>query len=1199
MNESFKDGELLEALGKFARDEQGRDQSRFDDRLRRLCDGTLLPEEHDRLLADTQKSEELRLDYQTFSPLGESFQQKVLEKMRNRGNGSGDESAPTAEAPVAPIVPLARNGPNPSGGSQRGSPRRGSQRGSQRVRRSILLPLAAVLVAVLGGLYVWRAMDPKPPAGDGLVAYRMEIEGGRRDFRSGETDTPDRPAELPVFAVGDRLRLSLKPELETSEELQVKLFLVDPTERVIPWDTRKTFHKNGVVEVDEILDPELGLEPGPYRLVVLYGLPGRLPNSPSSELLSEGGDGTTWQTVEASFRLVPPEQSDADGALELPLEVQYAGCFSVGPGPSCVPYDQLTFWVQSIPDAEISLYLDGEPVSISPTEVDQGLRFDLPLELRNRQVVLEASDGNRESSYEIALAPSNLPPWLKEASRLGSEGRREQARSRLDGATPSPELRPAVLSLRARLADDEDERVALLADAIQAHCEQQNWLDRAYDLGMMVDLLLRRRDLGTARTYLDSDSCPGSDIPAEAEILRGYYFGILHNDSGNYRDALSSLERARAMAGRLNLKGQEVKVQLQIALTLQRIGRAPEAAELLKGLAEKGLTESLAPCDQVRFSNNLAWTLAAADFDDPIPWLDRAGQLAQSQDCGEDLALDLRINRALSLESQDRIGEANGALGEALELENVASPFHKLWLRDVEGRIALKAGQFEDALQSYFEMEALSHRAADPHGLWRAKVQQAAAHEALGRDVQAAKTYSEAENLLADQRLRIPLDAGREAFLQDREVGARRYLDLLLRLGRLEEAAQVARMSRARALSSIRLGHRLTRLSATDQLKWDSAISDYLRIRGEIESDVERDRLRLDAEIASARVRRTRLESDSMKALDQAFAVVAQGAHDASMPNSQSVDAQSLPSPAEDELVLLYHPLPRGWVGFALRSDGIETHRFELPEGMGVSSSVRATPETQRKLSERLLEPFSTGLSSKGKVRILAYGALQPLDFHALPWAGDVLLASHSVVYGLDLSPSKREPVRQEGALVVVDPSETLGLAGREADRVEAALKNRFHVRRLAGREAGLGTLLAEIPKAELFHFVGHSRAGGPFGWESALELAGQGRLTLGDILSLPQSPARVVLASCEGAEVAETAPAGLGLAQAFVIAGSGQVVASTRNVKDRDAQILLGELYRQPGHLTDFTAGLRLAQLALRDDPSGVDWSAFRVLVP
>jgi len=94
--------------------------------------------------------------------------------------------------------------------------------------------------------------------------------------------------------------------------------------------------------------------------------------------------------------------------------------------------------------------------------------------------------------------------------------------------------------------------------------------------------------------------------------------------------------------------------------------------------------------------------------------------------------------------------------------------------------------------------------------------------------------------------------------------------------------------------------------------------------------------------------------------------------------------------------------------------------------------------------------------------------------------------------------------------------------------------------------------------------------------------------------------PRWVVLSACDAGRSSLEAPGeGIGLAQAFLLAGAQSVIAATRTVDDHTARNLLSELYRgwQPG--TDLAQQLRRAELdCQRKDPKA-DCASFRLLEP
>jgi cellulose synthase operon protein C len=106
--------------------------------------------------------------------------------------------------------------------------------------------------------------------------------------------------------------------------------------------------------------------------------------------------------------------------------------------------------------------------------------------------------------------------------------------------------------------------------------------------------------------------------------------------------------------------------------------------------------------------------------------------------------------------------------------------------------------------------------------------------------------------------------------------------------------------------------------------------------------------------------------------------------------------------------------------------------------------------------------------------------------------------------------------------------------------------------------------------------------------------------LTLGDLLALNRVPAWVVLSGCEtGRSSAEIPVESLGLAHAFLLAGSRAVIASTRRADDLAMPKLFPEMYRQWDGEQDLAVALQRAQLSWRQQNPQVDWANFRLFEP
>ncbi len=255
-------------------------------------------------------------------------------------------------------------------------------------------------------------------------------------------------------------------------------------------------------------------------------------------------------------------------------------------------------------------------------------------------------------------------------------------------------------------------------------------------------------------------------------------------------------------------------------------------------------------------------------------------------------------------------------------------------------------------------------------------------------------------------------------------------------------------------------------------------------------------------------------------------------------------------------------------------------------------------------VAAELLARVAPQIRASRRLRILPWGEL---DYHALPFDGAPLLAAAPLVYGVDVGPGRHRPEGPEPAprtaLLVGDPL-NLKWARTEIEFAAATLGHRPGVaveKRMLGRDATAQQVRDRLVRTDFFHFAGHGEFA-PAGSQSRLLLA-DGDLSAADLFTLKKVPNQVLLASCSVGQAARASGVeGLGLAYSFVLAGSRQVVAATRQVNDLYTAQLSHLIYEQleghPGEL-DLAVALQEAQLELRRrDPSDA-WQAFRAFEP
>jgi len=826
-----------------------------------------------------------------------------------------------------------------------------------------------------------------------------------------------------------------------------------------------------------------------------------------------------------------------------PLAVEYAGCEAVlVPGPLCVLHEsrELKLWVGAPPEAGVQIRAGGRRIDAAGKPVREGQLFTLELPTTATSVAVLVAAAKGRASWSLAVAPHDS----RESRGPPVELARQQASHDL-------------------LREVADKAIRVRAD-------------------------LQARRLEEARATLDGLHL-SSRAPAEARYLASHSRTLLARKEGDYRTALAEIEKALETAERVDLRRYHWLAEEELAMLLLEVGRFHESAELFERL--RRASQAGNACEEAQLLNNQAWSVllareAGEAFPDPTDVLARA--LKTYGTCKgvkpEDTA-NVELNLALAHWQAGLLAQAQDSLARAHQIEPRPPLSHLLWWGDLDARLALGEGRPAAALSRFDSLEKLAEEAGSPEGRLRAAVGKARSHLSLRNKDAALKTLGRAEAMLDEQSLQVPVHEGRDLFMATRQAVVSLHVELLLEQGHNSLALDVARHARSRLLRQVEHVDRLANLTAEGRAQWEGRLTEYHRRHAVLEEHAREDwRLPAD-QLRQVRAARKREMESVEELLDQALLVL--GAPGDPL-------GERPPAPRPGELILSYHPLPHGWVGFAADGKRVTAHPFELP------------PEvlSLEELARLLLLPFQDSIRHARRLRILASGPLQRIDFHALPFDGDVVLAGRPVVYGLDL-PVSAGPARSPGrhALVVADPRSDLPGAlaeGRTVAEVLASGSRPWITEEVEGGRATAAAVRGRLAGPDLLHYAGHGTFSGVGGWESGLLLAGETELTLGDFLALERVPAWVVLSGCDtGRSSAETPVEGLGLAHAFLLAGSRAVVASTRPAADRTVPAFFADLYRRWDRGPDLAEALRRAQLSWRQRNPGADWASFRLFEP
>ncbi len=247
------------------------------------------------------------------------------------------------------------------------------------------------------------------------------------------------------------------------------------------------------------------------------------------------------------------------------------------------------------------------------------------------------------------------------------------------------------------------------------------------------------------------------------------------------------------------------------------------------------------------------------------------------------------------------------------------------------------------------------------------------------------------------------------------------------------------------------------------------------------------------------------------------------------------------------------------------------------------------------KLYLALYAPLAESLAGYNKLRIVPYGSLHYLPFHALADAsGHYLLESYEEISYLpaaSLLRTTRERGRQvtgSGALVAgFSNGGLLPYVVEEARAVTATLQKRGECVEKIELEASLEQFRRHAPGKQLLHLATHGvyRPDAPL--FSSLLLAG-GELSGHELFNMELDASLFTLSSCDSGL---GAPGGgdevQGLSRACLYAGVASLALALWRVEDRSGSLLMQAFYANLLAGKGKAAALRLAQLDLLKQPA------------
>ncbi|MBM3188312.1 MAG: CHAT domain-containing protein, partial [Chloroflexi bacterium] len=323
---------------------------------------------------------------------------------------------------------------------------------------------------------------------------------------------------------------------------------------------------------------------------------------------------------------------------------------------------------------------------------------------------------------------------------------------------------------------------------------------------------------------------------------------------------------------------------------------------------------------------------------------------------------------------------------------------------------------------------------------------------------------------------------------------------------------------------------------------------------------------------------------------------------------------------AADMALLQYAFLGDDLLAWAITQEGIAVKHHAKVDAKDLSRQIRdfhracENPAGDvgplgEKLAAVLLAPLASAIESHTHLVVVPYAAAHALPFHALPWQGEVLAASHTMTYLPSASTLQFVRARESGKLpdrllAIGDPQgmayryplgDRVVPAGRlPAAAVEAAAVARLFPqgKALIGEQATEPVVRELLPKYPLLHLATHGVLSEEAPLLSAILLADGEALSVYELMGLQLDADLVVLSACRTALGEITGGDDVvGLTRGLLGAGACAAIVSLWPVSDVSTSLLMQEFYRQLRQGKPARAALQAAQNYLRQlDPQRID---------
>lgn len=578
----------------------------------------------------------------------------------------------------------------------------------------------------------------------------------------------------------------------------------------------------------------------------------------------------------------------------------------------------------------------------------------------------------------------------------------------------------------------------------------------------------------------------------------------------------------------------------------------------------------------------------------------------------QNLQAETLLRQALVARENGELDVAEQAARGALEIANVigvdpiqAEAHYSL------GELARRRGRLQVAFQAFSDAEEAAGAFADPELMWQLRYARALTLIDADKREAAVDELLASVQIIESVRGRLKEQRFRAGYIQDK---SQVYIDLVrlqLELGRISEAFSTSERLRARSfIEQLERGRAFSRSGRKPGARPEREAALRERIR-QLQAAVLEEQSHQRSE-----QREAALSAWSKELLDAEREYQALLDDRTSMQKNletvlavSSTDVQSRLNAGE--ALLEYVMFEDEIVIFLLRPSGLMASSARLTRKSATAMVDLLRELVRERSSERWLQPARNLarslvaplidrhlLDGIEQVYLVPHGVLHYLPFGLLPvenTGSELMIDRFTVSYLPAAASLLREPggggKTTRGLLAMAPQRARLQYAPQEARSVSEI----FHpdAELLAGKSATEGAFKRHAPHFSYLHLSTHGYFNKFNPMLSGLELEADsqddGLLEVHEILGLELGAGLVTLSACEtglGGGFFNEIPAGddfVGLARAFLLAGSGSVLASLWKVDDRSTVELMEAFYQRLGRQNSAPAGARALALTQR----------------